>query len=99
MSKPKSATLARPALVVLDFEKRRREAHNRETFDILDALRDEAAKGEVNGIALCFKSPNGMEHCVVTGTYEDNPAAAVNAAMRMCWQMLQIQGVTDELPQ
>lgn len=63
---------------------------NRETVEILQALTARALKGEVVGVAACFKSSGGGEQCVFTGAY-NKPSAAVNAAARMNWEMVRRQ--------
>lgn len=67
------------------------EFSNRETIRILRALLARAVKGDVIGVAVCFKSRPGVEHCVFTGPYKANPAEAVNAAARMSLEMTQLQ--------
>lgn len=64
---------------------------NRETQSVLRALLKRAQRGEVSGVTLCFRSPRGTEHFVFTDAYKANPAAAVNAAQRMCREMLRRQ--------
>jgi hypothetical protein len=70
------------------------EYSNRETLAILSALTARAMRGEVIGLALCFRSKLGIDQCVFTGPY-NNPATAVNAAARMSWEMVRQQAATD----
>lgn len=81
---------ARPALVVIDFAKRRREADQRETVAICSALNARAARGEVRGIVLYFRDDRGEDHCVFTGPFEA-VAEAANAAARMAERILRMQ--------
>ena len=67
------------------------EYSNRETLTILRALTARALRGEVIGVALCFRSRPGVEHCVFTGPYKAHPSQAVNAAARMSLEMTQLQ--------
>jgi hypothetical protein len=94
----KSTTTTRPPfdsrshgpLRLLDFAKQRREAEQHETVDILRALLARALRGEVVGVALCYRSGLGVEKCVFTGPY-NNHATAVNAAARMSWELVRQQ--------
>ena len=67
------------------------EFSNQETIRILRALLTKALRGEVIGVAVCFKARPGVEHCVYSGPYKANPAEAVNAAARMSLEMTQLQ--------
>ncbi len=58
------------------------EYSNRDTVAMLRALEARAVRGEVIGLALCFRALGGAEQCVFTGPYR-HPAEAVNAAVRM----------------
>jgi hypothetical protein len=91
MRKPK--TTARPPLRLIDCQEERRQSHQLETVSILRALTARALRGEVLGVALCFRSEDGAERFVVTGPY-NKPAEAVNAAVRMQLRLAEMQ---DEL--
>jgi len=67
------------------------EFSNRETQAVLSALHARSVRGEVIGIALCFRAPDGAEQCVYTGAYKADPAQALNASMRMSVQLTQMQ--------
>lgn len=89
MARPKKTT-ARPPLRLIDCARQRREADQQETLQILRALTARAMRGEVIGLALCFRSGEGVEQCVFTGAY-NKPSEAVNAAARMSWEMCRRQ--------
>lgn len=89
MAKPKPA--ARPALHLIDCAKERRAEQQRETVAILSALLARAVRGEVSGLAMFFRAPDGKEHLVLTGPYRANLAEAVNAAARMSYRLAQRQ--------
>lgn len=67
------------------------ERSKRDTVQILSALLARAARGEVIGVAVCFASRPGVEHCAFTGPYKASPERAVNAGMRMAWMMTRSQ--------
>lgn len=58
----------------------------KETVEALGALLARASRGEIRGIALCFRLASGREKTVFTGCYKSTSAAA-SAAMRISWQM------------
>lgn len=84
------ATTARAPLRLIDCAKQRREADQRETRLILQAMYSRALEGKVGDLVLCFKEPDGTEHWVRTGVY-DRPAEAVNAANRLIWRLAEMQ--------
>lgn len=53
------------------------------------ALRERILRGEITGIAVCVKDRDGFETVVLSGDYDANPFAALEAAMRMCWDLAQ----------
>jgi hypothetical protein len=55
----------------------------RDTLTALRVLLSMAMKGEIRGLALCYRTEDGAEHTVFTGAYEVNQGNAVNAAMRL----------------
>lgn len=81
---------ARQPLRLIDCAKQRREKEDRKTVAILRALTARAMRGEVTGLALCFRQPDGAEQCLYTGDYRD-PSRAMNVASRMTWQLAQLQ--------
>lgn len=64
---------------------------SRETAQVLQCLADMAKRGELVGVALCYRTREQEEHLAYTGAYKANPAKAVNAAMRMSWRVLRMQ--------
>lgn len=83
MSKPK--TTARPPLRLIDFEKQRRKAAQRDTVLVLQALHSKALRGEVSDLLLCYRD-GAEDQWVMTGAYED-PKSAINAATRITWRL------------
>lgn len=73
------------------------EYANRETISILKSLLARAMRGEVIGIALCFKTKAGEDLVVFSGAYKSRPADAANAAMRLGWKFTQAQDDLDSL--
>lgn len=61
------------------------------TTAILRVLLGMAAKGELRGLALCYRTQSGDEKAVFTGAYRAHPANAVSAAMRLSWPITQAQ--------
>lgn len=62
---------------------------SRETAAVLRALLAKATKGELRGLALCYRTDEGAEENVFTGVYKARPESAVAAIHRMSWQMTQ----------
>lgn len=52
------------------------------TIDVLESLLAKARRGEISGLALCFRC-RGEERSVYTGVYRASPAEAVRAGLRM----------------
>lgn len=67
------------------------EYKSRETAQALQCLADMAKRGEVIGVALCYLTSDHQDNCAFTGAYKNQPAMAVNAAMRLSWRLTQIQ--------
>lgn len=63
----------------------------RDTLAVLKVLLSMAVKGELRGLALCYRTEDGEEETVFTGIYKAHPANAVNAAMRLSWGLTQMQ--------
>jgi hypothetical protein len=76
-----------PPLRPIDCARQRREKQQQETVAILGALHARALRGEVIGMALFFRQPDGEEKLVLTGPYKANLAEAVNAAARMSFRL------------
>jgi hypothetical protein len=66
------------------------EYQHRETIGVLRALLARAVAGRIAGLAISMQS-DGAETALFTGVYKDNPARAVNAAMRQSWRLTQLQ--------
>ncbi len=64
---------------------------NTETIRALEYLTDQARRGLITGIAVCFRDPSGHEEAAFTGIYKAHPERALNAAMRMSWRLTQMQ--------
>jgi hypothetical protein len=67
----------------------------RETVAVLQHLMARAQAGDLRGLALTARTPDGHEEIVFTGIYSSNPAKAVNATMRMSWRLTQLQDDKD----
>lgn len=65
-----------------------------ETVQALEYLAEQARRGNIIGVAICYRSANGCEEAAFTGPYKAHPEKAVNAAMRLSWKLTQMQ---DEL--
>lgn len=63
---------------------------NLETVAALRVLLDQAIAGELTGIAVCVHMRDGNERSCFTGPYRTS-AAGINATMRLCWQLTQLQ--------
>jgi hypothetical protein len=68
----------------------------RATVAVLQHLLDRALAGDVRGLAVCAKGTDGREEIAFSGDYHDDPARAVNAAMRMSWRLTRMQDEMDE---
>lgn len=55
----------------------------RDTVAVLKVLLSMAIKGELRGLALCYRMQDGREETVFTGLYKAHPASAENAAKRL----------------
>lgn len=64
---------------------------NTETISVLRCLLNKAVSGELAGMAMCFKLKDGSEEACFTGLFKEDPAKAVNAAMRLSWKLTQLQ--------
>jgi hypothetical protein len=73
------------------FRRPERDDSATETSTVLKVLAGMAAKGEIKGLALCYRDRNGADHTVLAGAYKAQPAEAVNAAMRLSWKLTQAQ--------
>lgn len=57
----------------------------RETIAILRVLLEMAIKGEIRGLALCYRSAEGKDEVRFTGPYRERMENAIGAALRMKW--------------
>lgn len=94
MKRTIAQAVARAPLRLIDCAKQRRVAARRETVLVLQALLTRAVRGEVDGLALVFRSADDIEHMVFTGPYGANSAEAVNAAARMTWRLSEKQEIS-----
>lgn len=67
----------------------------KDTIGILRCLLERAERGEIVGLAICYRTKDRMEHAAFSGIYRSKPGAAVNAAMRLSWKLTQMQEVRD----
>lgn len=58
-----------------------------DTIAVLRVLLAKAIKGELRGLALCYRTENGEEDTVFTGIYKAHPDTALGAGMRMSMAM------------
>jgi hypothetical protein len=70
------------------------EYSNRDTVSLLKCLLDDALRGEIAGLALCFKDRDGQERAAFSGTYRGRPSEAASAAMRLSWRLTQLSDPT-----
>ena len=73
-----------------------RPTYCHETVAVLQHLLDEALAGRNRGLAVCAKGIDNIEEIAFTGEYRDDPARALNAAMRMSWRLTKLQDELDE---
>lgn len=64
---------------------------DRKTVTFLAALLELAERGEISGVALCYRSNNGGEHAEITGHYKRVPKDGLASAMRLSWLLTQAQ--------
>lgn len=69
------------------------EYKSQETWQVLEALAEMAKRGEVVGVAVCYRTKDREENAAFTGVYKASPAKAVNAAMRLGWRLTQLQDI------
>lgn len=53
----------------------------RDTIAVLKVLLSMAIKGELRGLALCYRTQDGEESTIFTGLYKAHPGTAVNAVL------------------
>jgi hypothetical protein len=64
---------------------------NRDTISALRVLLAMAEKGQVRGLALCYRDDGGHEPTLFTGIYRE-PGAAAGASLRMSMTLMQANG-------
>jgi hypothetical protein len=62
-----------------------------DTIEVADALHCGAVDGVIRSMAVIYRTADGKEHVAFTGVYAENPAAGVNAAMKLSWKLTQAQ--------
>lgn len=70
----------------------------RPVVDILEALVAKARKGEVTGVALCYRTPDGFEDSVIAGSYAESTDMAAAAAMRLSMRLASARGEYSRSP-
>lgn len=71
---------------------------SRETIGVLEALAARAAAGEIIGVALSFRRPDGTEEALITGSYADNLDAAAAATLRLSMKLASGRKEYDSSP-
>lgn len=74
-------------MTVLKLVPRRRD----DTIAVAEALYCGAHDGVVVDMAVVYRTDDGVEHVAFTGIYATDPAAGVNAAMKVSWKLTQMQ--------
>jgi hypothetical protein len=71
---------------------------SRGTVQVLEALVAKARRGEVVGVALCFRTEHGFEDSAITGSYAESTDLAAAAAMRLSMRLATANGEYDRPP-
>jgi hypothetical protein len=71
--------------------RREQSVDTMETAAVLKVLAGMAARGEITGVALCYRERGGNDQAVFVGSYKVRPSDAVNAAMRLSWELTKAQ--------
>ena len=71
---------------------------NKETVRALEYLAEQARKGLIVGVAVCFRDRSGNEEAAFTGAYKAHPDKAISAAMRLSWRLTQMQEESARIP-
>jgi hypothetical protein len=69
----------------------------RETQELLQALAQKAARGEITGIALCFRNEDGSEEFVSSDFYAASTDVAAAATLRLSMKLANSRGEYDTL--
>lgn len=64
---------------------------SRDTVALLLGLLEMAERGDINGLAVCFRKSDGAEYAEMTGHYDRCPKDGVNAAMKLSWHLTKAQ--------
>lgn len=59
----------------------------RDTISVLRALLELAVKGQLRGVAICYRDSEGQEDVAFTGIYRANPVYAAHAGMRLSMEL------------
>lgn len=65
---------------------------SRDTVATLKVLLDMALKGELRGLAVCYRDKDQEEHSVFTGLYKVEPKKAVDASLRLSVSLMRANG-------
>jgi hypothetical protein len=76
-------------MVVVDM----REYRSRETVAVLTYLLDRARKGELDGVSLSARFPDGREEIAFTGSYRTRPERSLASAVRV---VLRLAGLLED---
>ena len=71
---------------------------SRPTVRLLEALLEQARKGQIIGLAVCYRLDNGMEDDAISGFYSENKSAGAAAALRLSVAMATARGEYDLSP-
>ena len=69
------------------------ENKNEDTIRVLRALLARAERGDLAGIAVCFRTRGAGEDVAFTGIYRERPSDALAAGMRMSHRINMLQEV------
>lgn len=70
----------------------------RDTVEVLEALLNKARRGEVVGLAVCYRGRKGPERSVITGSYATNTDAGAAAALRLSVKLANAMSEYDLSP-
>jgi hypothetical protein len=61
----------------------------RDTVAVLKSLLSRALRGEIRGLAVCYRTDKGEEESAFTGNYKHHPEDGLAATMRLSWRLTQ----------
>jgi hypothetical protein len=64
----------------------------RDSISILRVLLSMALQGKLRGLAICYRTDEGVEESVFTGLYKSNPQNAAEASLRLSIKLMQANG-------